>query len=609
MLQLNEIDQEILEKTKIVLNIGYEYDLDIAEIYHLNYLLANQVFVISEQIINSNQYIDKIKYAIVFASYSELIEQCLYFLNQPEKRQKFASKALEIITDFSQTSILEETLIHSDNYPNKLVRVDLGCSTRKFPGFLGVDIFADPNVDIVADLSSGFPFQDSSVDFIRAYDFIEHLPDRIRTMNEIWRIGKHGAIVNLLVPSSDGRGAFQDPTHVSFWNLNSFRYFTIESPWFLELCQQYGFRGAFSLLALRQYEGKDNVIHVHALLKVIKDETFKIPEKPIFTVIFPNWQQQDEILWHDLKAILTTLTNHCDHNSIALLIDISSFSSEIDTSPQEVIWEVAMDLLINENIDIESSGIEIIFVNYLDSQLWQTLKSKVGYHIPMSNESTTVQLIENVSTIQTYSIKDFPHESLTLRFGLNQIGFSWLKEKITDKRITVGEYTYTYADGAIDWQIYNREEQIAIGKFCSIGKNVKIFGGAKHDTKRGSTYPFKTIFFQEDLFSGRNPDAISKGVTSIGHDVWIGHSATILSGVNIGNGAVIGAEAVVTKDVPPYAIVAGNPASIIRYRFSPEVIEFLLNLEWWHWRLDKILGNLDNLYQNPEKWMKEFSEK
>ena len=106
-----------------------------------------------------------------------------------------------------------------------LVKVDLCCGIRKPEGFIGVDIVQLPGVDIVCNLNEAFPFDDNSVDYLRAHDAIEHLPDKIKTMNEIWRVCKHDAVIDIEVPSTDGRGAFQDPTHISYWNLNSFCYY------------------------------------------------------------------------------------------------------------------------------------------------------------------------------------------------------------------------------------------------------------------------------------------------------------------------------------------------------------------------------------------------
>lgn len=153
---------------------------------------------------------------------------------------------------------------------SELLRIDLGCGANKLSGFIGVDIYSDPNIDIVADLTQKFPFEDSEVDEIRAYDIIEHLPDRIHTMNEIWRVCKPGAKVNIRVPSTDGRGAFQDPTHISFWNINSFQYYCSKFSPYWNLCRTYGFAGDFNILRLEHEESPDNVIHVVVELYVVK---------------------------------------------------------------------------------------------------------------------------------------------------------------------------------------------------------------------------------------------------------------------------------------------------------------------------------------------------
>lgn len=151
-----------------------------------------------------------------------------------------------------------------------MLRVDIGCGDTKPEHFIGVDICPGPGVDIVADISKVLPFDDSSVDELRAHDVIEHLPDRINTMNEIWRVCKPGARVDIYVPSTDGRGAFQDPTHISFWNINSFKYFCLEFPVYLRLCRKYGFQGAFQVVTLEHEESPDQVVHVKAVLEVVK---------------------------------------------------------------------------------------------------------------------------------------------------------------------------------------------------------------------------------------------------------------------------------------------------------------------------------------------------
>ena len=152
-----------------------------------------------------------------------------------------------------------------------ILRLDLGCGTNKPENYIGVDLYPGSGADIIANLNQRFPFSDSSVDEVRAHDIIEHLPDRIHTMNEIWRICKPGARVDIRVPSTDGRGAFQDPTHVSFWNINSFLYYCVDYPAYLGLCKTYGFQGAVKVRRLEHEESSGKVIHVLAELEVVKE--------------------------------------------------------------------------------------------------------------------------------------------------------------------------------------------------------------------------------------------------------------------------------------------------------------------------------------------------
>lgn len=153
------------------------------------------------------------------------------------------------------------------------------------------------------------------------------------------------------------------------------------------------------------------------------------------------------------------------------------------------------------------------------------------------------------------------------------------------KGLRIGEYTY----GTPLLFFWDRDS-CSIGKFCSISAGVKIFGGGEHNTDWVTTYPFSANELAH-LFpsaTGIPGHPASKGPTVIGNDVWIGNNACIMSGVRIGHGAAIGAESVVTKDVPPYAIVGGNPAKIIRMRFQPGQIESLLKIRWWDWHIEKI---------------------
>jgi len=128
--------------------------------------------------------------------------------------------------------------------------------------------------------------------------------------------------------------------------------------------------------------------------------------------------------------------------------------------------------------------------------------------------------------------------------------------------------------------------RIELGAFCSVGPEVRILAGSEHVMTRATTFPLSTFIF--DPAAGNAIDAIDRGVTRIGNDVWIGLGATVLSGVTVGDGAVIGAGAVVSKAVAPYAVVAGNPAQLIRYRFGRSTRRRLLALSWWEWTDEEI---------------------
>jgi acetyltransferase-like isoleucine patch superfamily enzyme len=155
-----------------------------------------------------------------------------------------------------------------------------------------------------------------------------------------------------------------------------------------------------------------------------------------------------------------------------------------------------------------------------------------------------------------------------------------------DPRVEIG--CGTYASGPPLIRPHHPNNRIVIGKFCSLAYDVSIFSGGNHPLDFATTYPLK-LYFEIDKFSDWTTDCgDGSATTRIGNDVWIGHGACVLSGANIGDGAVIGARAVVRGDVPSYAIVLGNPAQVIRYRFDQVTISKLLALKWWDWPLDKI---------------------
>lgn len=151
---------------------------------------------------------------------------------------------------------------------------------------------------------------------------------------------------------------------------------------------------------------------------------------------------------------------------------------------------------------------------------------------------------------------------------------------IRDK-FPVGRHTY----GEPHILHWGENATLKIGSFCSISADIKIFLGGNHRTDWITTFPFNSIWPNHKHIIGH---PATKGDVIIGNDVWVGWGATILSGITIGNGAVIGAYSVVTKNVPAYAIVAGNPATVKKMRFSDENILFLEQCRWWDWPDEKI---------------------
>lgn len=185
----------------------------------------------------------------------------------------------------------------------------------------------------------------------------------------------------------------------------------------------------------------------------------------------------------------------------------------------------------------------------------------------------------------------------------------YLKNVVKSPFITVGDYTM-YNDFKNDPRTFEKNnvlyhypyvnnDRLIIGKFCSIACGAKfLFNSANHALKPIATYPFPIFWKEWGLEMTAITDAWdNKGDIVIGNDVWIGYEAVIMSGVTIGDGAIIGTRAVVTKDVPPYAIVGGVPAKIIRKRFDDKTIGTLLRLQWWNWPPEKIKRNLKTIWQ------------
>ena len=145
--------------------------------------------------------------------------------------------------------------------------------------------------------------------------------------------------------------------------------------------------------------------------------------------------------------------------------------------------------------------------------------------------------------------------------------------------LKIGEYTY----GANSAERMGFSNDIAFGKYCSIARGLILDGGFQHNVKNISMYPFNV-----NMACGLGTHPVCKGDIVIGNDVWIGEWCTVMSGVTIGDGAVVGTKSVVTKDVPPYTIVGGVPAKFIKRRFSQADADLLEEMKWWDWPVEKV---------------------
>jgi virginiamycin A acetyltransferase len=175
-------------------------------------------------------------------------------------------------------------------------------------------------------------------------------------------------------------------------------------------------------------------------------------------------------------------------------------------------------------------------------------------------------------------------------------GNIFIKNMIDEPNISIGDFTYAHMEHLEGERVLRSlipysfgDKQLIIGKYCSIGFGTQFISPyANHQMHSFTTYPFWHIFSDKINIKPWIEDADSKGNTIVENDVWLGRECMIMPGVHIGNGAVIAARTVVSQNVPPYAIVAGNPGRIIRFRFSEEIIQELLRIQWWNWNIDQI---------------------
>jgi acetyltransferase-like isoleucine patch superfamily enzyme len=200
----------------------------------------------------------------------------------------------------------------------------------------------------------------------------------------------------------------------------------------------------------------------------------------------------------------------------------------------------------------------------------------------------------NLAKIKTYLLKR------VLRKKRNNLDGKDRVEMISGFPVKVGKYTYDI--NCINIYVWDKSEvSVSIGRFCSISYGLDIYTGGNHRVDWISTYPFGWNEATKKIVSpAKGHPAKNKSVT-IGHDVWIGRNVTVMSGVAIGDGAVIAANSHVVKDVPAYAIAGGNPAKVIKYRFDSATIAQLQAMEWWNWDDERIFNSLNIICAPPPK--------
>lgn len=175
-----------------------------------------------------------------------------------------------------------------------------------------------------------------------------------------------------------------------------------------------------------------------------------------------------------------------------------------------------------------------------------------------------------------------------------------------DPRVSVGRASWASSPPIL--RAHHAGNRIHIGQFCCLGQNVAVFAGGNHPMHQLTQHHLKLYLGVGDFagWSAACPD--NTDITTIGNDVWLGDGCLVLSGVTVGDGAVIGARAVVSRDVPPYAIVAGNPASVIRNRFPDETISRLLQLRWWDWPREDLVACADTLFSDDIDGLAAYAE-
>jgi spore maturation protein CgeB len=384
-----QFSNQIYSKSRINLNIT-SLQFDAAVINRVIDIGASGGFILTDWK-NDLVKITSVSKEISYRTIDELNSKIEYYLCHDKEREEIASQFHDdIVSKCSYSNLIDYIL--SQLNPMELgqpkpLKVDLGCGPTKPDGFIGVDIGFQPGVDIVADLNRRFPFADCSINVVRAHDTVEHLQDRLHTMNEIWRICKPGALVEILVPSTDGRGAFQDPTHVSYWNINSFRYYCIEFPAYLDLCQKYGFKGQFSLDFLEHIESQDQVTHVLARLTAIKENELSdwiqaIELRSTNIIVLIDWSQSEDLLSEKLVSLLQSALVRNDLDSLGILLYLNG--QVISEDAQLILSGIIMDLYLQEIIG-DPECFHISFIPELSDKHWKSLLPRLSGQVSLDN--------------------------------------------------------------------------------------------------------------------------------------------------------------------------------------------------------------------------------